>query len=88
MLTTIMFVFVGVAPLAVIFYCFRSTKEFPKNWSELKCEVLYQYAGLRGLIEDYWLSKYNRAGNYYSGNRADWSTMAAAVFVFFQIAVN
>lgn len=59
-----MFILVGILSLAVIFYCFRSTKEFPKNFPEFKSEILFQYAGFRGLIEDYWLSKYNRAGNY------------------------
>lgn len=54
---------VGIVLLAVILYFARSTKEFPKNWSELKAEALYQYVGVLCFIEDYGLRKYNRVGN-------------------------
>lgn len=44
------------------FYLSRSSKEMPKNWSQFRSEILWQYLGVRGLIEDYVLRKYNRVG--------------------------
>lgn len=40
----------------------RSSKEMPKNWRQLKSEILWQYLGVRGLIEDYYLRNCNRVG--------------------------
>lgn len=34
----------------------------PKSWSQLKAEILWQYLGIRGLIEDYYLRNYNQVG--------------------------
>lgn len=44
------------------FYVGRSSKQMPKNWRQFKSEILWQYLGVRGLIEDYYLRKYNRVG--------------------------
>lgn len=46
----------------IAFYLGRSSKEMPKTWRQLKSEILWQYLGVRGLIEDYYLRKYNRVG--------------------------
>lgn len=48
----------------VAFYLGRSSKEMPKNWRQLRSEILWQYLGVRGLIEDYYLRKYNRVGMF------------------------
>lgn len=44
------------------FYVGRSSKQMPKNWRQFKSEILWQYLGVRGLIEDYYLRKHNRVG--------------------------
>lgn len=46
------------------FYVGRSSKQMPKNWRQFKSEILWQYLGVRGLIEDYYLRKYNRVDLY------------------------
>lgn len=38
----------------------------PKNWRQFKSEILWQYLGVRGLIEDYYLRKYNRVGKHHN----------------------
>lgn len=58
-----MFLFIIVILFAAFFFS-RSSKELPKNWSQLKAEISWQYVGARGLIEDYWLRKHNRDGKY------------------------
>lgn len=58
-----MLLFVTLSVLGfVAFYCSRSSKEMPKNWRQFRSEILWQYLGVRGLIEDYVLRKYNRVG--------------------------
>lgn len=52
------------------FYLARSSKEMPKNWSQFRSEMLWQYLGVRGLIEDYILRKYNRVGKDKEWSRA------------------
>lgn len=53
---------VTVGLLAGVSYCMRSTKKLPKNWQQLKFEVLFQYHGLRDMMCDYWIKKCNRPG--------------------------
>lgn len=48
------------------FYFTRSSKEMPRSWSQLKAEILWQYLGIRGLIEDYYLRNYNQVGELVS----------------------
>lgn len=61
--TVKMLLFVLLSTLGFLaFYVGRSSKEMPKNWRQLKSEILWQYLGMRGLIEDYYLRKYNRVG--------------------------
>lgn len=62
---TTMFLFIAVLGLAAFFFS-RSSKELPKNWSQLKAEISWQYVGIRGLIEDYWLRKHNHDGKHSS----------------------
>lgn len=59
-MVVILIILSGLGFLA--FYLSRSSKEMPKNWSQLRSEILWQYLGVRGLIEDYVLRKYNRVG--------------------------
>lgn len=56
------FILTCVGLTFVAFYFTKSSKEMPKNWRQFKSEILWQYLGVRGLIEDYWLRKYNRVG--------------------------
>lgn len=46
------------------FYLSRSSKEMPKNWRQFKSELLWQYLGIRGLIEDFMLRRNNRISEY------------------------
>lgn len=46
------------------FYLTRSSKEWPKTWSQFRSEILWQYLGIRGLIEDCVLRRYNRVSKY------------------------
>lgn len=58
-----MLLFVMICVLGFIaFYLGRSSKEMPKNWRQFKSEMMWQYLGVRGLIEDYYLRKHNRVG--------------------------
>lgn len=60
-----MFLFIVVLAFAAFFFS-RSSKALPKNWSQLKAEISWQYVGVRGLIEDYWLRKHNHDGKHSS----------------------
>ena len=42
------------------FFLTRSTKALPKNFTELRMEIMWQWHGLWGLIEDLYLKKCNR----------------------------
>ncbi|XP_067633477.1 retinol dehydrogenase 12 [Eurosta solidaginis] len=41
-----------LALLFASFYFAKTSKEMPKNWYELKMELLFQYIGITGLIQD------------------------------------
>lgn len=58
-----MIIFVVLSTIGFIaFYMGRSSKEMPKSWRQFKSEILWQYLGVRGLIEDYYLRKNNHVG--------------------------
>lgn len=48
-------------PLAICLMM-RSTKEMPKNFAQLKSELIYQYLGVLGVIDDVMSRKRNRIG--------------------------
>lgn len=60
----LLFPLVVFALLFLVFYLARSSKEMPKSWAQFKAELMYQYMGVRGLIEDMVLQKYNHVGAY------------------------
>lgn len=55
----IIFYFIFAQPF-LLFYFFRTTKEFPKSWKEFKFEVLTIFCGLRSQNEDLFLMRRNR----------------------------
>ena len=40
----------------------RSTKDFPKNLAQLRSELVYQYLGLVGVVDDIVSRRRNRIG--------------------------
>lgn len=44
----------------LLFFFFRTTKEFPKSWREFKFEILTIFCGLRSQNEDLFLKRRNR----------------------------
>ena len=40
----------------------RSTKDFPKNLAQLRSELIYQYLGLVGVVDDIVSRRRNRIG--------------------------
>lgn len=49
-----------LVPPLLLFYFFRSTKDFPKSWRELKIEVKTILCGMRSQNEDFILRRRNR----------------------------
>lgn len=45
-----------------IVFAMRSTKEFPKNFAQFRCEAIYQWLGLVGVVDDIHNRNLNRIG--------------------------
>lgn len=61
----IMFILLTLPAVAItlaIVYAMRSTKDFPRNWAQIKSELVYQYLGLIGVVEDIHNRNRNRIG--------------------------
>lgn len=52
----------AVAITLAIILAMRSTKDFPKNFAQFKSELIYQYLGLIGVVEDIHFRNRNRIG--------------------------
>lgn len=60
-----MFILLPLSAVAItlaIVLSMRSTKEFPKNLAQLRSELIYQWLGLIGVVDDIHNRKRNRIG--------------------------
>lgn len=53
-----------VAVLTFIAYFLRSSKEMPKNWTEVIIEIKFMFHGVLGYFEDIFMMFFNRVGEY------------------------
>lgn len=56
----------AVAISMAIILAMRSTKEYPKNWSQLRSEFIYQWLGFVGIADDISSRKRNRIGKWHA----------------------
>lgn len=52
----------GLVFAVLIFFFMKSSKDLPKNWSQLVSEVRVQACGFIGIVEDIVLRRKNKVG--------------------------
>lgn len=63
-----MFMLLPISAVAIalaIAMSMRSTKEFPRNFAQLRSELMYQWLGFVGVADDILGRKRNRIGELY-----------------------